>query len=143
MLVACFLITALSSCAGGVSVSEAKQTSNEFLTLAVKGDYAEAEKFIHPDYDIPEEKLREFFDGYFANFEIDTSEGYEVKRYTNLNISFYSSKVNGSQCTLKFDIEIDGRVISVTTQTVKNDLGYGIIFFNFSEPEQISTETDA
>ena len=129
------LALALASCEGGVSIEEAKKTTNEFLTLAIKGDYAEAEKFIHPDYDISEEKLKEFFDGYFDMFEIDASKGYEIKKYTGFNVSFYSSSVDGSKCTLSFNIEIDGKLIKAESEVVRNKLGYGVTFFNFSTPQ--------
>ena len=117
------LCFSLVGCGNRIKKEDAKETVEAFLQSVQDGNYEEAKKLLHPDRPFDIEK---YFNSKEAEYGIDFQKGIEIKAYTEYSSSLYDSEVDGSDYELELNILVDGFVIELSVDLVKNDLGYGI-----------------
>ena len=123
LIVLCLSSLSLASCSSD-GLDNAKTHAKSCLTEVRKGNFEEAKKYVHPDYN--KNSLEQYFDFIEEQYDIDFQSGISLLGYTNIRSSFYTTEVNGSLYEITHTLEVSGKKISATISVVDNDKGYGI-----------------
>ena len=95
-----------------------------FIAEVAKGNFEEAEKYLHPDYN--ENSLKEYFDNIEAEYDIDFQSGIALLGYSGVYSSYYTTEVDGSLYEIYHELEVSGERITAYIAIIENDNGYGI-----------------
>ena len=105
-------------------IDNAKTHAKSCLSEVRKGNFEEAEKYLHPDYN--ENSLKEYFDYIEAEYDIDFQSGIALLGYSGVYSSYYTTEVDGSLYEIYHELEVSGVRITAYVAIIENDNGYGI-----------------
>ena len=85
-----------------------------------------AEKVEEMELDLSQIDIEKYFNDYEAWSGVDFQKGIKVKKYTEYSYSVYYADVGGSEYELEIRAAVDGKVIEIGLDIVRNENGYGI-----------------
>ena len=124
LLLLCAL--ALTACSGGVSRGEAKDATEALFLALSAGDYEEAASLFHPAAGITPDLMKAFCETLQEEFAADVTEGIVIDAYTGMRSAYYDSNVGGSLYELTMNVKIGGTPLSLTTEVIRTETGFGI-----------------
>ena len=137
LLIALILLTAaiasLSACSGGVSRDEAKELTDAYFTAMAAEQYEEATALFHPAASMTAELMENTAETLRVEFGASFTEGVTVERYVGMKSVYYDSNFGGSVYELTMIVKVGDKTLSVTTEAVRNDEGYGLWNVHYSE----------
>ena len=120
----------LTSCSGGIDTDKAKEHIISFLTEVREGNFDGAKEHLHPSFN---DDIEKYFNAVESAYRVDFQSGITVLRNTNIHISMYDSRYNGSGYELTMDIEVSGDELEITVVVVENDIGYGVYYIEIDD----------
>lgn len=106
-----------------VSKNEAKEQASALVNAVSAGNFADAEKLLHPSRQID---LEAYFNREEAEENVDFQSGIEIVKYTGFSSALYDSEVDGSEYELEMNISVSGKTLELKVDVVRNDQGFGI-----------------
>ena len=119
-------IMSLSACSGGVSRDEAKEITDAYFSAMAAGNYEEAAALFHPATSMTGELMESTAETLRTEMDADFAEGVTIERYVGMKSAYYDSNVGGSLYELTMKVTVGDKVLSITTETVRTDEGYGL-----------------
>ena len=119
-------VGSLSACSGGVSRDEAKEITDAYFTAMAAENYEEAAALFHPATSMTAELMESTAETLRTEMGADLADGVTIQRYTNMKSAYYDSNVGGSIYELTMKVTVGDKVLSITTETVRTDEGYGL-----------------
>ena len=119
-------VGSLSACSGGVSRDEAKEITDAYFTAMAAENYEEAAALFHPATSMTAELMESTAETLRTEMGADLAKGVTIQRYTNMKSAYYDSNVGGSIYELTMKVTVGDKVLSITTETVRTDEGYGL-----------------
>lgn len=126
-------VVSLSACSGGVSRDEAKEITNAFFTAMTAENYEEAAALFHPGTSMTAELMKSTAETLRAEMNADFTEGVSIERYVGMKSAYYDSNFGGSVYELTMTVKMGDETLSITTQVVRTDEGYGLWAVHYGE----------
>ena len=123
----------LVSCSGGVSRDEAKEATDAYFAAMAAARYEEAAALFHPATSMTAELMESTAETLRTEMGADFTEGATIKRYVGMKSAYYDSNFGGSVYELTMEVKVGGKTLTVTTEVVRTDEGYGLWNVHYSE----------
>ncbi len=136
LAVLAILLTALgilSACSGGVSRDEAKEITDAYFTAMAAARYEEAAALFHPATSMTAALMESTAETLRTELGADFAEGVIVERYVGMKSAYYDSNFGGSVYELTMEVTVGDKLLTVTTEVVRTDEGYGLWNVHYSE----------
>lgn len=127
------LLTALNACSGGVSRDEAKELTNALFDAMAAERYEEAAALFHPATSMTAELIESSADTLRTEMGADFTEGVTIERYVGMKSAYYDSNYGGSVYELTMKVQVGDKTLSITTEAVRTDEGYGLWNVHYDE----------
>lgn len=126
-------LVSLSACSGGVSRDEAKEATDAYFAAMAAAHYEEAAALFHPATSMTAELMESTAETLRAEMGADFAEGVTIERYVGMKSAYYDSNFGGSVYELTMKVQVGGKTLTVTTEAVRTDEGYGLWNVHYSE----------
>ena len=123
----------LASCSGGVSRDEATEITNAYFAAMVAEQYEEAAALFHPATSMTAELMESTTETLRTEMGADFDEGVSIERYVGMKSAYYDSNFGGSVYELTMEVKVGAKTLTVTTEVVRTDEGYGLWNVQYSE----------
>ena len=123
----------LASCSGGVSRDEAKEATDAYFAAMAAEQYEEAAALFHPATSMTAELMESTAETLLAQWDADFAKGVTVERYVGMKSAYYDSNFGGSVYELTMEVKVGDKTLTVTTEAVRTDEGYGLWNVHYSE----------
>ena len=123
----------LASCSGGVSRDEAKEATDAYFAAMTAEQYEEAAALFHPATSMTAELMESTSETLRTEMGADFTEGATIERYVGMKSAYYDSNFGGSVYELTMEVKVGGKTLTVTTEVVRTDEGYGLWNVHYSE----------
>ena len=123
----------LSACSGGVSRDEAKEATDAYFAAMAAEHYEEAAALFHPAASMTAELMESTAETLRTEMGADFDEGVTIERYVGMKSAYYDSSFGGSVYELTMEVKVGGKALTVTTEVVRTDEGYGLWNVHYNE----------
>ena len=123
----------LSACSGGVSRDEAKEATDAYFAAMAAARYEEAAALFHPATSMTAELMESTAETLRTEMGADFDEGVSIERYVGMKSAYYDSNFGGSVYELTMEVKVGAKTLTVTTEVVRTDEGYGLWNVQYSE----------
>lgn len=126
-------IMSLSACSGGVSRDEAKEITDAYFSAMAAGNYEEAAALFHPATSMTAELMESTAETLRTEMDADFAEGVTIERYVGMKSAYYDSNVGGSLYELTMKVRVGDKSLSIISEVVRTDEGYGLWNIRYQE----------
>ncbi|MBE6651859.1 MAG: hypothetical protein E7610_00415 [Ruminococcaceae bacterium] len=123
----------LSACSGGVSRDEAKEATDAYFAAMAAEHYEEAAALFHPATSMTAELMESTAETLRTEMGADFDEGVTIERYVGMKSAYYDSSFGGSVYELTMEVKVGAKTLTVTTEVVRTDEGYGLWNVHYNE----------
>ena len=123
----------LSACSGGVSRDEAKEATDAYFAAMAAEHYEEAAALFHPATSMTAELMESTAETLRTEMGADFTKGVTIERYVGMKSAYYDSNFGGSVFELTMEVMVGDKALTVTTEVVRTDEGYGIWNVHYSK----------
>ena len=123
----------LTSCSGDVSRDEAKEVTAAYFAAMATEQYGEAAALFHPATSMTVEHMESTADTLRTELGANFTEGVTIEGYIGMRSAYYDSNFGGSVFELTMEVMVGDKALTVTTEVVRTDEGYGIWNVHYSK----------
>ena len=127
------VLGSLFACSGGVSRDEAKEATDAYFAAMAAEHYEEAAALFHPATSMTAELMESTAETLRTEMGADFDEGVTIERYVGMKSAYYDSSFGGSVYELTMEVKVGAKTLTVTTEVVRTDEGYGLWNVHYNE----------
>ena len=137
-----FVLSVLPLTSCGEGVTKAKDTIQGFLTALENNDTASALTFLHPSYEITEDKLIASISEIEEEYSIHFKDGCTIICFREPNVNYSINFPNGliGLISIKLDVLISGNFITLYVEVLEADGAVGIKTLHASKGDENDSE---